>query len=143
MTWNGARLEYQIFILLFIHVTFAGGGSIIFVFSLCACFQESNISLQLSRGLAYLGQLINARSYDKRHKLLNPLKDRKRFISKNFWYPCRHREYSPDGTLLLVAYHEEQMKKLVHPRSIVDLDLGPAEVWRVAHMDKSCDEFVF
>ena len=91
--------------------------------------------------LLYLGRLINTRSYDERYKLLNPPKDRKSFIY-DVLYPGRHREHTPDG-ILQVAYNEEQMKKLVRLPIIIDSDPGPAEVWRVAHLNKSCDEFVF
>ena len=72
---------------------------------------------------------------------MNPPKDRKSFIY-DVLYPGRHREHTPDG-ILQVAYNEEQMKKLVRLPIIIDSDPGPAEVWRVAHLNKSCDEFVF
>jgi hypothetical protein len=120
---------------------FVGGGSIMCVFNLCTCSHESNIFSQLSRGLTYLFQLANAGSYEKRHKLLGIPKFRKTFLYDVFTDFLGRRDPTVDYTLLS-DYDDEKMKKLVHSAAIIDPDPGPAEVWRLTHLDKSCDQFV-
>ncbi len=106
-------------------------------------FDSPAIQHLLSRGLVCLRQIVDADSYEARHRLLyRPYPD----SNWDFLYEALMSEaHRSNDDLYLSDYTQEDEAKLArdHAPFVHDPDNGPADAWRWAHQDETRCGFVY
>jgi hypothetical protein len=99
----------------------------------------------LARGLETLHALGLADSYDDRYNILSPKQPKYETSPKRanqFLDQALLSSNDSDDDVLLREYTEVDERAHIHPPFFRDPDLGPSNVWRWAHLDERCCNFV-